>query len=221
LTGKSKKGYTHIEHFDPDVEVYNTSHQDLLFKFDAGDQYINFNDFISKEAEEYADGGEGVTYLVWNILYNDDDKELSRELVGYYTLAATAIPYIDRIRLDEEEAQKTGNEFSCEICGITAIEIKMFAIDKKYQDLFYCYEGEDLPISAWILRKIIDYSYSLLTEVLGFKALFLHSLPEAESFYRTNGFHPVEVNMQPLHCIDSEYKAMYLTLKEVHMNFDE
>ena len=36
-----------------------------------------------------------------------------------------------------------------------------------------------------------------------------------------NGFNPVEVNMQPLHCVDSEYTAMYLALKEVHMNYDE
>ena len=64
-------------------------------------------------------------------------------------------------------------------------------------------------------------TYSLLDEVIGFKALFLHSLPEAESFYRANGFNPVEVNMQPLHSVDSEYKSMYLALKEVHMNYDK
>jgi hypothetical protein len=60
-----------------------------------------------------------------------------------------------------------------------------------------------------------------LNGVVGFKALFLHSLPEDEEFYMTNGFNPVEVNMQPLHCVDSEYRAMYLTLKEVHMNYEE
>ena len=79
----------------------------------------------------------------------------------------------------------------------------------------------DLPVSAWIMRSIIDFAYSLLDEVIGFKALFLHSLPEAENFYRANGFNSVEVNMQPLHCLDSEYKSMYLALKEVHMNYDE
>ena len=71
------------------------------------------------------------------------------------------------------------------------------------------------------MRNIINFAYSLLDGVLGFKALFLHSLPEAEKFYIANGFNPVEVNMQPLHCIDSEYKAMYLALKEVHINYDE
>lgn len=97
----------------------------------------------------------------------------------------------------------------------------MFAVDVNYQDTFFEYDGEDLPVSAWIMRNIINFSYSLLDGVLGFKSLFLHSLPEAESFYMMNGFNQVTVNMQPLHCIDSEYKAMYLALKEVHMNYDE
>lgn len=136
-------------------------------------------------------------------------------------LAATAIPYEDRIRLDEEEAKIKNTEFDIEICGISAIEIKMFAVSEKYQDVFFQYDGEDLPISAWIIRNIIDYAYSLLNEVVGFKALFLHSLPEAEQFYKINGFNSVENNMQPLHCVDSEYTAMYLALKEVHMNYDE
>ena len=158
---------------------------------------------------------------MWNILCDELGKEIKREAVSYYTLSATAIPYEDRIRCDEEEAKETGEEFNIEICGISAIEIKMFAVDVKYQDKFFEYDGEDLPVSAWIMRNIINFAYSLLDGVLGFKALFLHSLPEAEKFYIANGFNPVEVNMQPLHCIDSEYKAMYLALKEVHINYDE
>ena len=47
------------------------------------------------------------------------------------------------------------------------------------------------------MRGIIDFAYSLLDEVIGFKALFLHSLPEAEGFYGAN------------------------VLKEVHMNYDK
>lgn len=52
------------------------------------------------------------------------------------------------------------------------------------------FAGLDLPISAWIMRSIIDFAYSLLNEVIGFKALFLHSLPEAENFYVANRFNP-------------------------------
>lgn len=170
---------------------------------------------------EYRDTGDGVTYVVWNVMYDENKNEIKREIVSYYTLAATAIPYEDRIRLEEEEAKTIGEEFDIQICGISALEIKMFAVDEKYQDVFYEFDGEDLPISAWIMRNIIDYANSLANEVLGFKALFLHSLPDAEKFYILNGFNSVKVNMQPLHCVDSEYTAMYLALKDVHMNYDD
>ena len=219
-----KKAHKHIKDFNPDVMLIESAHQDFLSeikKFDAGKGYKNFNEFIVDDALEYRDNGNGVTYVVWNILYDELGKEAKREIVSYYTLAATAIPYEDRIRYDEEEAMEKGEKYNIEICGISAIEIKMFAVDVKYQDVFFEYDDEDLPISAWIMRNIIDFSNSLLDGVLGFKALFLHSLPEAEKFYLDNGFNPVEINMQPFHCIDSDYKAMYLTLKEVHMNYDE
>lgn len=222
---ESKTLHNHIEEFNPDVMPVKSAHRDFLSeirKFDAGEGYKNFNDFIHEDgAIEYQNDGNGVTYIVWNVLCDEYGKEVKREVVSYYTLAATAIPYEDRIRLDEEEAREAGEEFDVEICGISALEIKMFAVDVKYQDVFFKYDGEDLPISAWIVRNIINYSYSLLDGVLGFKALFLHSLPEAENFYMANGFNPVKFNMKPLYCMDSEYKAMYLALKEVHMNYDE
>lgn len=224
LAKENKKAHKHIEDFNPDVMSLEKSYQDFSSKmqlFNAGSGYENFNDFIVSEASEYKNTGDGVTYVVWNILYDKDNIEIDRDIVSYYTLSATAIPYEDRIRCDEEEVLETGEEFDIEICGISALEIKMFAVNQNYQDVIFKYAGEDLPISAWIMRSIIDYAYSLLDGVIGFKALFLHSLPEAESFYTANGFNPVEVNMQPLHCVDSEYTAMYLALKEVHMNYDE
>ena len=216
--------HKHIEYFNPDVISLEQSHQDFSSEmklFNAGQKYESFNDFIDEEASEYKESGNGVTYVVWNVKYDENAIETGRDIVSYYTLAATAIPYEDRIRRDEEEAKETGEEFNIEICGISAMEIKMFAVDEKYQDVFFKYDGEDLPISAWIMRNIIDYAYSLLNDVISFKALFLHSLPEAEQFYRANGFHAMEVNMQPLHCVDSEYKAMYLTLKKVRVHYDE
>lgn len=213
--------HTSIAYFNPDVEVYNKAHQDLLLKFNAGDGYDNFNGFVSEEAIEYANNGDGVTYLVWNIFCGEDGSETRRELVAYYTLSATSIPYIDRIRLDEDEAKKLGKEFDIQTCGISALEIKMFAVNEKYQDIFYKYEGTELPISAWVMRSIIDDANSLINTVLGFKALFLHALPNAEKFYENNGFHSVEKNMKPLHSVDSDYKAMYLSLRKVHMNYDD
>ncbi len=224
MAKENKVKHKQIAYFNPDVLLLEQSHQDFSSEmelFDAGNDYENFNEFINKEAVNYKNDGEGVTYVVWNVLYDKNNKELKRDIVSYYTLAATAIPYEDRIRLDKEEAKVLGEEFDIEICGISAIEIKMFAVDERYQDVFFEYEGENLPVSAWIMRSIIDYTYSLMNEVVGVKALFLHSLPEAEKFYKANGFNSVEVNMQPLHSVDSEYKSMYLALRKVQMNYDK
>lgn len=224
MAKENKSRHDYIAYFNPDVMLLESAYQDFfseIEKFYAGSEYSNFNEFIIDEAIDYAKTGDGVTYVVWNVFCDEMGNEVKRDMVSFYTLAATAIPYEDRIRLDEEEAKKLGEEYDIEICGISAIEIKMFAVDESYQDVFFKYDGEDLPVSAWIMRNIIDFSYSLMNSVLGFKALFLHALPEAENFYRMNGFNSVEINMQPLHGVDSEYKAMYLALKEVHMNYDK
>lgn len=221
---RNEKLRRHISDFNPDVMLLEDAYQDFfeeINSFCAGAGYENFDEFIAADAIDYKDSGDGVTYIVWNVLYNGTGCEIKRDLVAYYTLSATAIPYEDRIRRDEEEVKETGEEFDIEICGISAIEIKMFAVDENYQNVFFEYAGEDLPISAWIMKNIIDEANVMMNKVLGFKALFLHSVPEAEEFYLVNGFHPVEINMQPLHSVDSEYKAMYLALKEVHMNYDD
>ena len=221
---ESKDFHNCARTFNPDVTLLECAYQDFfdeIQRFNAGKKYISFNDFIKKDAAEYRDMGEGVTYVVFDVQYDKEGKEIHRECIAYYTLSAISIPYEDRIRLDKEEAQETGREFDIQICGIPAIEIKMFAVDEKYQDVFYQYRDEKLPISAWIMRNIINYANSLLENVIGVKALFLHSVPEAEAFYVKNGFHFVEKNMKPLHCIDSEFTAMYLTLREVHMNYDD
>ena len=141
---ENKSRHKHIMNFNPDVMLLEQAYQDYLYeiqKFNAGKGYENFNDFVVDEANDYKNIGDGVTYTVWNVFLDDLGKEEKRELVAYYTLAATSIPYEDRIRLDEEEAAEEGKEFDIQIYGISAIEIKMFAVDEKYQNIFFEYEG--------------------------------------------------------------------------------
>ena len=182
MRNENKKEHVHIDSFNPDVTSLEKAHQDFksyMELFDAGKGYNNFSDFIKDDAVEYKEDGDGVTYVVWNVLYDENGNEVRRDIVSYYTLAATAIPYEDRIRLDEEERLERGQEYDSQICGISALEIKMFAVDEKFQDMFFEFEGEELPISAWIMRSIIDYANNLLDEVLGFKAIFyIHFLKQ-------------------------------------------
>lgn len=224
MVEENKKAHKHIEYFHPDVLSLKESRQDFLSQvqlFNAGQGYESFSDFLMNDAEDYQITGNGVTYMVWNILYSDNGDEIKRDLVAYYTLATASIPYEDRIRLDEEEARLTGEIYNTETCGISAIEIKMFAVNDSYQDVFYTYENEDLPVSAWVMRNIIDLAHTLSDTVVGFKALFLHSVPEAVNFYITNGFNFMEDNMHPLHGLDSDFQPMYLAFKDVYMNYDD
>lgn len=215
----------YIDFFNPDVMLLKDIRQDYLINkielFNAGVGNQNFNSFLTDDATDFAQKGNGVTYVVWNIQQDAEGNEIDRDCVAYYTLAGTSIPYEDRIRLDPQEAEERGTEYDITICGISSLEIKMFAIDNKYQNLFYSYDNEDLPIAAWILRNIINYAEELLENYVGFKSVFLHSVPEAEEFYLKNGFQPLLINMRPLHNLDSEYTPLYLSLREVSINYDD
>lgn len=221
---KNSNNYKHIHNFNPEILNVKTSfanYRDKILNFDAGEDYKNFNSFLTDDSLDLCDDGDGVTYLVWNVINEEEKQTITKDLVGYFTLSSTAIPYEDRIRLDDEEAKKFNKEFDITICGISALEIKMFALNKTYQDLFYEYDGVDMPISAWVLHSIIDYATQISSEIVGFKAIFLHSVEEAESFYSKNGFVYVPPNVKPLYSIDGEFKAMYLPIHEVYMNYDE
>lgn len=215
--------HKYLKDFNPDVELLDISqHQDYLNCFDAGKEYPTFSEFICEEAVRDVNNGDGVTYLIFDHIFDDNGNLVERKLISYYTLETTAIPFIDRIRLDEEERLLTGKEFDEALCGIPAVQLKMFAISTEYQDIFYKYEDGDKPVSAWILEYIINFVNHLLTHVIGTKAIFLHAVDEnAERFYLKNHFAYVAENMKPLQSVDSDLAAMYMPLKEVHMNYDE
>ena len=82
--------------------------------------------------------GDAVTYLV---THTDNTKE--KEIVAYFSLAASSLHYYFR-DVDDE-----GNYYTVDIlCGISAIKITMFGVDVKYQNVFYKEGNEDKPIAA-------------------------------------------------------------------------
>ncbi len=202
----------YIKEFHPDVMSYERSHREFfreLCEFDAGSRFCNFNEFLVNDAADYAEAGKGVTHVIWNQIGE------RREIVAYFTLTATSIPYISRTYYTDEEAEKYGEQYNDEIWGIPAIEIGMFAVDQKYQDLFFRIDDYEAPISAYCLLTVIGFAMRVMKRTVGFKALFLHSVPTAEAFYERNGFRPVKPHWQPLKSIDSEYTAMYMALQEL------
>lgn len=213
-----------IKEFSPEMEVLNKPFQDCfydLLDFNAGDNYKVFNEFLLNDTIDYNKAGEGVTHLIINTIKDDKGSIIRKEIVAYITLAVNSIPFVDRIRNDEEEYITTGEKYNEENCGISAVEIKMYAVDEKYQDVFYESENESLPIAAWILRMVINWLYEISENIISFKAIFLHSLPEDVEFYKKNEFEELEENMQPFFSVDEDFTPLYLALREVHMNYDD
>ena len=133
-----------------------------------------------------------------------------KEVVAYFTLRESSIPYIDCINEDDETYDE-------EQCGISSIEIRMFAVSELYQDTFY---NEDL-IAAMIFRRIIYIIDNMSNTSLGVKAIYLHSVEEAKTCYERNGIKKMEKYIMPFHSAESEYKGMYVFIREVNMCLDE
>lgn len=125
-----------IKEFKPIIKKLDSVHNDLLLEFDAGDENFSFNCFIYNEAKGYAESGQGATYIVLNET-KDTNEIIHEEVVSYYTLMSTAIPYEDKIKLDPEDSLRCGDEYDVQICGISAVEIKMFAVSKKNVKMYF------------------------------------------------------------------------------------
>lgn len=95
LGNVSKSKHIHVTYFNPDVTSLLDAHRDFPLKikeFHAGEGYENFDDFITDEAIDFQENGDGVTYVVWNVQYDANGDEVDRNIIAFYTLAVTAIP---------------------------------------------------------------------------------------------------------------------------------
>ena len=204
----------YIERFDPCVEVYDeVRHKDFLENFNCNsfifNKYITSHDIIE---DKY--NGDGVTYLVF------DENAVERKLVAYYTLCATAIPFLSRIKLEFEERVDEA-EYDERLYGVSAMQIKMFAVDIQYQNIFYKQDELEMPISAWILRYIVNAIDSISCELCGVKAIFLHAVEDAKLFYYQNSFIYADERIRPFDSEDSELTSMFLKLREVRIVYDD
>ena len=200
--------YKIIDSFKAEIEILkNDEHEPLLKRFTTGE--YAFDDYIKNCSNDDCLSGNGVTYLVFDVSKN------IKEVVAYFTLSVTSIPFIDQLKDINHETGKP--EFDRKLMGIPSAEIKMFAVNTAYQDTFL---GEDL-IASLILKTVISFVNDMSSTVIGIKALFLNSVPEAENFYLKNYFCYLKENMRPLHSINSEFKPMYCAIREIPMTYEE
>lgn len=69
-----------------------------------------------------------------------------------------------------------------------AVEIKIFAVNKKYQDMRYSEDPDEGCLSNFILNRIIGEIFDFTDNVCGANIVLLYSTDEGYSFYKGNGF---------------------------------
>jgi hypothetical protein len=127
--------------------------------FNCGNEVIN--EYLKKEA--YMDT-QATTFL---IVSNSD-----RQVIAYYSLNCSGFV--------------VGDEKKFTI--YPAVEIKMFAIDERYQHMPYSTDDEDGNLSDMLFSDVIGYIYAFTDNMCGADKVILYSVPNAESFYIRNGF---------------------------------
>ncbi|MEG0377007.1 MAG: hypothetical protein RR614_00865, partial [Eubacterium sp.] len=117
--------------------------------------------------------------------------------MAYYTLSIASLVYMDLTPLDPEEVAETGEKFDKYQYNIPTVEIKMFAVNEAYQDVFFEYDGDSRPISAWVFQNLIEFITELSTSTIGLKAISLHAADTyAENFYLQNNFNFFPENIE-------------------------
>lgn len=106
--------------------------------------------------------------MVATLILNSDNNDV----IGVYSLSASSMIY---------ESHKKHYE-------IPAIEIEIFAINKKYQDIPYSKNKEDGCLSNNILSDLCCSILEFTDNVCGANFIKLYSTPDALDFYKRNGF---------------------------------
>lgn len=198
----------YIQDFNFNINVLSKSDKKFLKTFCTGTNYPEkaIGEYLySDEVFSDMETGDAVTYLV---THTDNTKE--KEIVAYFSLAASSLPYYFR-DVDDE-----GNGYTTDIlCGISAIKITMFGVDVKYQNVFYKEGNEDKPIAAWIFEAIIGIIDEMARNTMGIKAIYLHTLPRVKAFYCRNYMKPAGDYFHPLAECDDDLEVLYILIRKV------
>lgn len=145
--------------------------QDVLQKFNCG--HPDFNDFLTLDAIECSSNGDGVTY----VLVDKEEYENKRISVifAFATIQSTALQYYDIKNNDK-------------IYSISGVEIKYFAIAKKFhRQIAYLIDSSKYYSTIFFEWLLADL-YEISTKIIGFQAIFLRANKEGENLYRRKKF---------------------------------
>lgn len=193
--------------FKPKISILCEEHKKYLKSFVTGTKYPEkaLGDYIKSDAFDDLVTGDGVSYVV----FQTDAQDNIVEAIAFFTLVSSAMPYMYRTIEDSEIYEV--------MCGIPAIRIHMFAVDLKYQDVFW--HGK--PISALIFETIISIIDEKSKNESGVKAIYLHALPSSEKFYLKNNMLKAEEYMKPFAGDDDDLSTMYVFIREVKVVYEK
>ena len=138
------------------IEKISVHHDEVVSGFDCGNEEINY--YLKEKA--YIDY-DCVTHLILS-----DDSQIC---MGYFSLSCAAVYMNDGYKIHTKPA----------------VEIKYFAIDKKYQGV----KLNDNTYANIILNKVIgDIIFGFTEDVCGASRIILYSTPLAVNFYRKAHF---------------------------------
>lgn len=198
----------YIDNLNFEIRLLSLNDREIIKNFTTGsecpEKFIG-DHLRSEQVFTDMDEGDAVTYIVVNNI-----TESLSEIVSYFSLVSSSLPYYYR-DIDDD-----GNcTISDSLCGIPAIKISMFGVDEKYQDIFYKDEDGDKPVAAWVFEAIISMIDEMAKNTVGIKAIYLHTLPSAKSFYSKNYMKPAGDYFYPLKCEDDNLEVMYAFIREV------
>jgi hypothetical protein len=153
------------ENIDYSIESFSTEYCSMLSEFECGNSEIDR--YLCNDAKCDTTEGRGVTKLILN-----DNKS---KVIGFYTLDCSAMIV-------------ETNESQGKIGLAPAVEIKMFAVDKSYQDISYSKIKEDGTFSDILLCEAINQINNFTESTCGAVCIILYSVPSAKKFYIRNKF---------------------------------
>lgn len=171
--------------------------QDVLNAFDCG--HPDFNTFLTEDAIEYANSGNGVTYILI------DDAEENKEITtifAFCTLKTSALYY----------SKEDSDCFFSNSCA----EIKYFAIAKVFQKTKTGKMGTEKYYSTLFFEILLADLYQISTSIIGFTGIFLRANENGEHLYRRKKFVDATNYMIPYEEDDKMGKCipMYLSINE-------
>ncbi len=183
------------------IELLDKKHEFTCKTLNFGKE--EFNLFLNYDAYNNMTSGDGVTYVVTNILNGKEN------IIAYFQLSAFALHFKDEFDFEDDKVPKKKKK--TRYIPINSFLINMFAVDKKYQDSV-C---NGMIVSDIIFKYIIAFIEEMSKTTIGGKIIILCSVKDAISFYKRNNFKPLNEYMTLFDkYIDGE-KPMYLGLYDL------